>query len=152
MSLISGSINITWQLSVTAFIDAAEDGVTGTLLLSLPQMSRSQKLPIKLQRGLQKVSLPVLSFTGKDDVKLWWPRGYGKPYLYTVKVIIILLNELRGQLYGRIFNEVKTLPYKHVGCGTLDLFQTNLSQSRKSLVSLQLILVHETILTIPPPG
>ncbi|KAJ7385973.1 hypothetical protein OS493_012305 [Desmophyllum pertusum] len=84
-----GSINITWQLSVTAFIDAAEDGVTGTLLLSLPQMSRSQKLPIKLRQGLQKVSLPVMSFTGKDDVKLWWPRGYGKPYLYTVKVVFV---------------------------------------------------------------
>lgn len=86
---LSGSVNVTWQLSVAVFIDAAEDGVTGTLLLSLPQMSHSQKLPIKLSRGLQKVSLPVMSFTSKDDVKPWWPRGYGKPNLYTVKVKII---------------------------------------------------------------
>ena len=87
---LSGSANITWQLLVTTFIDAAEDGVTGTLLLSLPQTSRSQKLPIKLSQGLQKVSLPVMSFTEEDCVKPWWPQGYGKPNLYTVKVIIML--------------------------------------------------------------
>ncbi|KAL9972744.1 hypothetical protein ACROYT_G019109 [Oculina patagonica] len=84
-----GSVNVTWQLSVAVFIDAAEDGVTGTLLLSLPQMSRSQKLPIKLSHGLKKVSLPVMSFTSKDDVKPWWPQGYGKPNLYTVKVVFV---------------------------------------------------------------
>ncbi|XP_020629469.1 beta-mannosidase-like isoform X2 [Orbicella faveolata] len=84
-----GSVNVTWQLLVTTFIDAAEDGVTGTLLLSLPQMSRSQKLPIKLSQGLQKVSLPVMSFTEKDCVKPWWPQGYGKPNLYTVKVVFV---------------------------------------------------------------
>ena len=89
---LSGSANITWQLLVTTFIDAAEDGVTGTLLLSLPQMSRSQKLPIKLSQGLQKVSLPGMSFTEEDCVKPWWPQGYGKPNLYTVKVIIISIN------------------------------------------------------------
>lgn len=72
---------------MAAFIDAAEDGVTGTLHLSLPQMSRSQNIPIKLSQGLQKVSLPVMSFTSKDEVKPWWPRGYGKPNLYTLKVI-----------------------------------------------------------------
>ena len=74
---------------MAVFVDAAEDGVTGTLLLSLPQMSRSQKLPIKLSQGWQKISLPVMSFTTKDNVKPWWPKGYGKPNLYTVKVIII---------------------------------------------------------------
>lgn len=79
-------MNATWQLLVATFIDAAEDGVTGTLLLSLPQLSRSQKLPIKLSQGLQKVSLPVMSFTEEDGVKPWWPQGYGKPNLYTVKV------------------------------------------------------------------
>jgi len=86
---LSGSGDVTWQLSVTTFIDAAEDGVTGNLLLSLPQMSRSQKLPIKLSQGLQKVSLPVMSFTEEDCIKPWWPQGYGKPNLYTVKVMII---------------------------------------------------------------
>jgi len=79
-------MNATWQLLVATFIDAAEDGVIGTLLLSLPQLSRSQKLPIKLSQGLQKVSLPVMSFTEEDGVKPWWPQGYGKPNLYTVKV------------------------------------------------------------------
>lgn len=87
-------MNVTWQLLVTTFIDAAEDGVSGTLLLSLPQMSRSQKLPIKLSQGLQKVSLPVMSFTEKDGVKPWWPQGYGKPNLYTVKVMIKQNNKL----------------------------------------------------------
>lgn len=74
---------------MTVFIDAANDGVTGTILLSLPQKSHSQKHSIKLSQGLQKVSLPVMSFTEKDDIKTWWPRGYGKPNLYAVKVICI---------------------------------------------------------------
>ena len=80
------SVNVTWQLSVTVYLDAAYEGVIGTLLLSIPQMSRSQKVSIKLSKGLQNVSFSVMSFTEKDDIKPWWPHGYGKPNLYTAKV------------------------------------------------------------------
>ncbi|XP_068702128.1 beta-mannosidase-like [Montipora foliosa] len=81
------SVNVTWQLSVAVFIDAASDGVPGTLNLNLPQLARSLKFALKLSQGLQRVSLPVMTFSKKDDVKAWWPRGYGKQSLYTVKVV-----------------------------------------------------------------
>ena len=77
---------MSWQLSVTAFIDSAYKGVIGNIHLSLPQMSRTLELPIKLSQGLQRVNLPVMTFTPKDDVKPWWPQGYGQPNLYTFKV------------------------------------------------------------------
>ena len=67
-------------------MDATCDGITGAIYLSLPQMSQSLKVPIKLSQGLQKVSLPVMRFTEKDKIKLWWPSGYGKPNLYALKV------------------------------------------------------------------
>ena len=67
-------------------MDATCDGITGTIYLSLPQISQSQKVPIKLSQGLQKVSLPVMTFTEKDEIKPWWPHGYGKPNLYALKV------------------------------------------------------------------
>ena len=81
-----GLVNVTWQLSVAVFMDATCDGITGTVFLSLPQMSQSLKVPIKLSQGLQKVSLPVMRFTEKDEIKPWWPNGYGKPNLYALKV------------------------------------------------------------------
>lgn len=81
-----GLVNVTWQLSVAVFMDATCDGITGTVYLSLPQMSQSLKVPIKLSQGLQKVSLPVMRFTEKDEIKPWWPNGYGKPNLYALKV------------------------------------------------------------------
>lgn len=84
-----GSANITWQLSVALFVDSAEDGVTGTIVLSLPQLSRSQKLVIKLSQGIQKISFPEMLFTEKDNIRPWWPQGYGKPNLYTVKVVFL---------------------------------------------------------------
>ena len=68
------------------FIDAAENGVTGTLVLSLPRLSRTEKLPVKLSLGLQEISFPKLSFTEEDNVLVWWPQGYGKQNLYTVEV------------------------------------------------------------------
>ena len=67
-------------------MDATCDGITGSIYLSLPQTSQSQKVPIKLSQGLQKVSLPVMTFTEKDEIKPWWPNGYGKPNLYALKV------------------------------------------------------------------
>lgn len=81
-----GSVNVTWQLSVAVFIDAACDGVSGFLDLSLPQLGYSLKLALKLPQGLQKVKVPVMKFSEKDDVKLWWPRGYGKQNLYVIEV------------------------------------------------------------------
>ena len=67
-------------------MDATCDGIKGSIYLSLPQTSQSQKVPIKLSQGLQKVSLPVMTFTEKDEIKPWWPHGYGKPNLYALKV------------------------------------------------------------------
>lgn len=89
MCSLSGSANITWQISVALFVDSAEDGVTGTIVLSLPQLSRSQKLVIKLSQGIQKISFPEMLFTEKDNIRPWWPQGYGKPNLYTVKVLTL---------------------------------------------------------------
>lgn len=71
---------------MTAFLDAAYDGVIGSIHLRLPQMSHYKELRVKLSQGLQRVSLPVMSFTEKDDIKPWWPQGYGKPNLYAVEV------------------------------------------------------------------
>ena len=95
MHSLSGSTNITWELSVTLFMDSAEDGVTGTIIFSLPQLSRSQKLVIKLSHGIHKISFPEMLFTEKDDIKPWWPQGYGKPNLYTVKVLNLQNNKIR---------------------------------------------------------
>ena len=71
---------------MAVFLDAACDGVSGFLDLSLPQLGHSLKLALKLFQGLQKVKVPVMKFSEKDDVKPWWPQGYGKQNLYAVKV------------------------------------------------------------------
>ncbi|XP_074621732.1 beta-mannosidase-like [Acropora palmata] len=81
------SENITWELSVEAFVHAANDWVPGSLSISLPELSRSLKFALKLSKGMQRVSFPVMTFSKKDGVKEWWPQGYGKQNLYALKVM-----------------------------------------------------------------
>lgn len=69
-----------------AFIDVADDWVPGSLYISLPELSHSLKFALKLSKGMQRVTFPVMTFSKKDGVKAWWPRGYGKQSLYALKV------------------------------------------------------------------
>ena len=69
-----------------AFVYAANDWVSGSLSISLPELSRSIKFALKLSKGKQRVSFPVMTFSKKDGVKEWWPQGYGKQSLYALKV------------------------------------------------------------------
>lgn len=72
---------------MSVFLEAATDGVHGTVFLGLPELSISKEIPVtSLKKGQQKVVLPALNFTEKDEIKAWWPRGYGSQTLYTVKV------------------------------------------------------------------
>ncbi|XP_015764921.1 PREDICTED: beta-mannosidase-like [Acropora digitifera] len=81
------SENVTWELSVEAFVHAANDLVPGSLSISLPELSRSLKFALKLSKGMHRVSFPVMTFSKKDGVKEWWPHGYGKQNLYALKVV-----------------------------------------------------------------
>ena len=74
---------------MTVFIDVADEGVSGTIHLSLPQLAHSEKVVLKLSQGLQRVNLPVMTFSEKDDVKPWWPQGYGEQNLYAIKVNMV---------------------------------------------------------------
>ena len=85
---ISGlSKDFTWQLAVSVFLDAASATTHGNIHVSLPELSVSEAIPVEsLDKGEQKMNLPLLNFTKKDDIQEWWPSGYGKQSLYTVKV------------------------------------------------------------------
>ena len=114
---------------MTIFIDAAVDGVPGTIQLSLPQLARSEKFVLKLSQGLQRVNVPVMTFSAKDDVKPWWPQGYGEQNLYAIKVyhsltkinLFLLSLHMPNIMYGHLFGPrvlihsiAKTLsPKKH---------------------------------------
>ena len=40
---------------------------------------------VSISKGFQKIVLPSILFD-RNQIKLWWPRGYGKQQLYQIQV------------------------------------------------------------------
>lgn len=100
-----------WSVNVTIFMDVGED--------SKQKKSLNGWISVDLEGVFSKaetthVYVPVLedtemSFTipisiKEDDVKLWWPYGYGEQNLYTLKV------SWQGENRNINTNEVKSTP------------------------------------------
>ena len=74
-----------WKLNLGVFVDSTSDGLTSSLSVLIKQLGMLKQYHISLSKGYQKVLLPPITID-TDQIKLWWPRGYGNQQLYQIQV------------------------------------------------------------------
>lgn len=75
-----------WLLSMSVIFESSTQGIEGMLYISIPELKFTRSIQIKLKTSFkERVYAGSFEFPF-DKVESWWPRGYGKQKLYSVKV------------------------------------------------------------------
>jgi beta-mannosidase len=103
-------------IQIDVYLDAATDGVSGTIQALLDGISVTQHVTLKAGDNRMQLMLSV------TNVKLWWPRGYGEPDMYSLSVSFLPT--------GATVHRTEQYVTQMIGFRTFDIIQQPIAGQR----------------------